>query len=200
MSDGEGNDGGFFNSPTRRVGSAGETVKRGNADAPTVASNIGGSSDQKPPPATVPGDANEPRTRRVRPGSADANAGAVSVSASGAGYHPEFVVGWLVVVEGPGRGMSRPLGYGMNPVGREEPAGVQLDFGDEEISRKAHCQIAYDHKNKKFYIQHGGGQNLTYLGNEPVFSSSELSDRAIIAIGNTTLRFVQLCGAEFDWE
>lgn len=199
MSSGEENDGGFFNSPTRRVGGgAGETVKKGGgADAPTVASHGGtGSHSRSPEPES---DYN-PQTRRVRPGSSESATTDVAAKTASQAYHPEFVVGWLVVVEGPGRGMSRPLGYGMNPVGREEVEGVQLNFGDEEISRKAHCQIAYDHKNKKFYIQHGGGQNLTYLGNDPVMSPSELTDQATISIGDTTLKFVQLCGDNFDWD
>lgn len=194
MSSKDENDGGFFNNPTRRVGGGADaTIKKGAADTPTVAANPAASSS---PVAET--DIN-PRTRRVRPG-ASSDEGATASVASAAAYHPEFVVGWLVVVEGPGRGMSRPLGYGMNPVGREEDSGVRLDFGDEEISRKAHCQIAYDHKNQKFYIQHGGGQNLTYLGNEPVLSSSELPGESTISIGNTTLKFIQLCGGDFDWE
>ncbi|MCB1668895.1 MAG: FHA domain-containing protein [Pseudomonadales bacterium] len=198
MSNNDGNDGGFFNNPTRRVGGGADaTIKKGAADTPTVAATPAVSE----PAPTSTGSAMDinPQTRRVRPGSSSDEVTAASVS-KGFGYHPEFVVGWLVVVEGPGRGMSKPLGYGMNPVGREEETGVQLNFGDEEISRKAHCQIAYDHKNKKFYIQHGGGQNLTYLGNEPVLSSSELHKDATISIGNTTLKFVQLCGDDFDWE
>jgi hypothetical protein len=199
MSNGEDNDGGFFNNPTRRVGGgADKTVRRGSAEAPTVASNAG--IEPNPDNQNQNSDHN-PQTRRVRPGSSasESDPSATATAASQVS-HPEFVVGWLVVIEGSGRGMSRPLGYGMNPVGREEETGVQLNFGDEEISRKAHCQIAYDHKNKKFYIQHGGGQNLTYLGNVPVLASSELPDQATISIGNTTLKFVQLCGDEFDWD
>ncbi|MAZ69640.1 MAG: hypothetical protein ACJAWP_000781 [Porticoccus sp.] len=194
MSNDDGNDRGFFNNPTRRVGGATDvTVKKNPADSspssPAAEATISGG---------LAGDLN-PVTRRVRPGAGGEEVSSTPVS-SGTAYHPEFVVGWLVVVDGPGRGMSRPLGYGMNPVGREESNGVELNFGDEEVSRKAHCLIAYDHKNKKFYIQHGGGQNLTYVGNEPVLSSCELNKDAMISLGNTTLKFIKLCGDGFDWE
>jgi len=191
----DGNNDGFFNNPTRRVG--------GGATTPTI--KKAGSTD-KAPVTTADTTQNRsnldinPKTRRVRPTSSSNESTATVTSESGDNYHPEFVVGWLVIIDGPGRGMSRPLGYGMNPVGREEETGVGLDFGDDQISRNSHCQIAYDHKNKKFYIQHGGGQNLTYLANQPVLSSCELYKDATIIIGNTTLKFVQLCDENFDWE
>lgn len=191
----DGNNGGFFNNPTRRVGSGATTptVKKAGSNDKTHLTSAEATEDT----ASL---GINPKTRRVRPSSSQGDVTEPVAAQSGNNYHPEFVVGWLVVISGPGMGMSKPLGYGMNPVGREEDAGVRLDFGDEEISRNAHCQIAYDHKNKKFYIQHGGGQNLTYLGDQPVLSSCELYKDAIIAIGNTTLKFVQLCDESFDWE
>ena len=78
------------------------------------------------------------------------------------------VVGWLVVIGGPGRGQVRPVGYGSNTLGRGEDSRVRLDFGDEQISREAHAVVTYDGRGRKFYLQHGGGTNLTYLGDEPV--------------------------------
>ncbi len=38
--------------------------------------------------------------------------------AAGAGFAEDPVVGWVVVIKGPGRGTSVPLGYGMNSIGR----------------------------------------------------------------------------------
>ena len=40
-------------------------------------------------------------------------------------------VGWLVVVDGPGKGQVRRLGYGVNSLGRGGKSRVKLDFGDE---------------------------------------------------------------------
>ena len=110
------------------------------------------------------------------------------------------VVGWLVVVEGPGKGQTLQLGYGSNPLGRGATDRVKLDFGDDQISRNGHAVVTYDPRGRKFYVQHGGGTNLTYLGDQPVLAPTELPALGHIGIGNTILRFVPLCGAEFDWQ
>ncbi len=110
------------------------------------------------------------------------------------------VVGWLVIVEGPGKGRAVQLGYGSNSMGRGATDRIKLDFGDEQISRSGHAVVTYDPRGRKFYVQHGGGTNLTYLGDQPVLSPTELSALSHISIGNTALRFVPLCGAEFDWQ
>ena len=110
------------------------------------------------------------------------------------------VVGWLVIVEGAGKGQAMQLGYGSNPLGRGATDRVKLDFGDDQISRNGHAVVTYDPRGRKFYVQHGGGTNLTYLGDQPVLAPAELSAQSHISIGNTVLRFVPLCGAEFDWQ
>ena len=109
------------------------------------------------------------------------------------------VVGWLVVVSGPGRGHFAKLGYGVNSIGRGAEDRVTLDFGDEEISRQGHAMLTYDTKGKKFYVQHGGGINLTYLGDTPVLQPHEIKGREIICIGNTHLCFIPFCGSDFEW-
>ena len=110
------------------------------------------------------------------------------------------VVGWLAIVEGPGKGNARQLGYGSNTIGRGETARINLDFGDDQISRGGHAIVTYDPRGKKFYVQHGGGTNLTYLNDQPVLIPIELPALSHISIGNTILRFVPLCGEEFDWQ
>ena len=110
------------------------------------------------------------------------------------------VVGWLVVVEGPGKGRAVQLGYGSNSLGRGATDRIKLDFGDDQISRNGHAVVTYDPRGRKFYVQHGGGTNLTYLGDQPVLSPTELPALSHISIGNTVLRFVPLCGVEFDWQ
>ena len=110
------------------------------------------------------------------------------------------VVGWLVVVEGPGKGRAVQLGYGSNSLGRGTTDRIKLNFGDEQISRSGHAVVTYDPRGRMFYVQHGGGTNLTYLGDQPVLAPTELPALSHISIGNTVLRFVPLCGAEFDWQ
>lgn len=132
-------------------------------------------------------------TRIFRPKGSASDAGVTQQSEA------ELVVGWLVVVDGPGRGQSRAIGFGVNGIGRGEGDRISLNFGDGEISRDRHAVLTYDHKGRRFFIQHGGGANLTYVGDEPVLQPTELKGREIIGIGQTRLCFVPFCGADFNW-
>ena len=109
-------------------------------------------------------------------------------------------VGWLVVIRGPGQGNVVTIGNGMNPIGRDRAERICVDFGDETISRHGHAVITYDPRGKKFYIQHGGGKNLTYMEDAPVLVPTELAGFSKIVMGETVLLFVPLCGERFDWE
>lgn len=142
----------------------------------------------------------DPHTRIFRPRSpSSATPEVTGGGAPATDFAAEPVVGWLVVVEGPGKGQSVKLGYGMNSIGRGAEERVSLDFGDEEISRHGHAMLTYDSKGRKFYIQHGGGTNLTYLGESPVLQPHEIKGREIIGIGKTQLCFIPLCGPDFEW-
>ncbi|WP_127563040.1 FHA domain-containing protein [Nioella ostreopsis] len=110
------------------------------------------------------------------------------------------VVGWVVIIDGPGKGNALELGFGNNRIGRGSDAELSLCFGDEAISRKNHCNIIFDGRSSKFYIQPGESRNLTYLGDDAVLDSQELSTHDKIGLGKTTLLFVQLCGDSFTWE
>ena len=109
------------------------------------------------------------------------------------------VVGWLVVVDGPGAGCSLRLGNGQNSLGRGEEARARLDFGDSQISRSTHAVVVYDPKGNRFYLQQGTGVNLTYLNGEPVLTPTPLPSGSEILLGATTLRFVALCDDSFNW-
>lgn len=111
------------------------------------------------------------------------------------------VVGWLVVVDGPGRGKSVTLGYGMNPIGRDASNRVSLPFGDMQVSRGRHATLTYDPRGRKFFIQHGESSNLTYVGESPVLTPLELKSGDLIRLGDTTvLKFIPLCSDDFNWD
>jgi len=118
--------------------------------------------------------------------------------ASNSGYS-QYPVGWLAIVKGPGRGAAFTLFSGVTVIGRGEGQTVRLDFGDNSISRTSHASIAYDPEQKEFFIGHGGKANLVRRNNRPVLSTEELSGGDLIRIGETTLRFVPLCGPDFGW-
>ena len=109
------------------------------------------------------------------------------------------VAGWLVVVAGKGRGNFVKIGHGLNSIGRGPYCRVRLDYGDREISRSNHAFITYDPRGRTFYVQHGDGKNLVYLDEQPVLAPTALESGSEIAMGQTRLRFVALCGPDFSW-
>lgn len=109
------------------------------------------------------------------------------------------VVGWVVIVGGPGKGRALALSAGKNDIGRGADQRISLAFGDDAISEKRHTVITYDPENRRFFLQDGEGRNLTYMAGEPVMSPMELTGGEAFRLGETTLRFVPLCGDEFDW-
>ena len=109
------------------------------------------------------------------------------------------VVGWLVVTAGPGRGAAVSLMSGMNSVGRDDSNAARVDFGDDTISRSAHAFVTYDHEGRTFHLSHAGQTNVIRLNDKPVLAPTELSHGDMVRIGATTLRFVALCGPDFDW-
>ncbi|MEM9576645.1 MAG: FHA domain-containing protein [Pseudomonadota bacterium] len=111
----------------------------------------------------------------------------------------KYPVGWLVIVEGPGVGHSFSIFSGASMIGRGEDQVIRLDFGDNSISRSNHAAIAYDDEQNKFYIGHGGKSNIIRRNARPVLSTEELHHADLIRIGETTLRFVALCGSDFQW-
>lgn len=118
-------------------------------------------------------------------------------SGSKARFDP--VVGWLVVRAGPGRGEFRAVRYGQNAIGRGADQRIQLDIGDEKISREAHAYVVYDEQQRKFFVKDGGKSNIVRRNGEPVLAPMELMHEDILVIGDTELQFVAYCGAKFDW-
>jgi hypothetical protein len=131
-----------------------------------------------------------------------------SFDQSGTGGFKDFmndpVAGWVVIIRGAGKGTSLPLGYGSNAIGRASSQRVRLDFGDTQISRENHAVITYEPRGRVFYLQNGSGINLTYLeeGDSaiPVLAPVVLASGQCIQLGSTTLKFMALCGNDFDWQ
>lgn len=111
----------------------------------------------------------------------------------------QFPAGWLVVVDGPGRGASFAIGAGVSTIGRGADQTVCLDFGDTSVSRENHASVAYDDEQNRFFVGHGGKSNIVRRNGNPVLATEELTHADLIRIGKTTLRFVALCGPDFTW-
>ena len=110
------------------------------------------------------------------------------------------VIGWLVIVSGPGRGNSKQLGYGQNSIGRDREERVCLNFGDDGVSRQKHCFVIYDPRERRYTLRPGDGTTLTYLNGKLISQPRPLKAGDKIEVGRTTLQFVPFCGPDFEWQ
>ena len=124
-----------------------------------------------------------------------------SASAASSYDHLEDpVVGWLVVVKGPGLGQSVPVGVGMNTVGRDNDSRVSVNFGDQTISGSDHARLIYDDDTRAFFIAHGSGKSITKVNGQMVATILPLANYDVIELTKIThLRFVAFCNEAFDW-
>jgi hypothetical protein len=109
------------------------------------------------------------------------------------------VVGWLVIVDGPGRGNYIPVGYGQNSIGRNQEERVCINYGDAQISRESHCFIVYEPHDREFTVLRGTSKGLSYLNQKVILEPRTIHSGELLRIGATTLRFMAFCGPEYDW-
>ena len=110
---------------------------------------------------------------------------------------PGLVVAWLAIIAGPGRGQVLALGYGVNDIGRGADMRIRLDFGDAAIASENQATIVYTTTSRQFYLQSPVAE--TRLNGDLVQESVELKGGETLQMGETCLRFVPLCGVDFDW-
>jgi hypothetical protein len=110
------------------------------------------------------------------------------------------VVGFLVVVGGPGLGSFRPVFEGNNTVGRAQSNRVPLDFGDDAISSEAQAYIRYDSNDRSFlFVPNLAKTNVVSVNEKKPTGAVELKPMDVITLGRTQVAFVPFCGTEFDW-
>ena len=133
---------------------------------------------------------NAPRTQLVR--------GKVKVERGN--FQQDPVVGWLVIVGGPGIGNYRPIFEGNNTIGRSTSQRIPIDFGDESISSEEQAYIRYDSSARSFlFVPNLAKTNVVSLNEKRPTGAVELNQMDVITMGRTQLVFVPFCGAEFDW-
>jgi hypothetical protein len=148
-----------------------------------------------PPPAGIPNDAGHTRLLPY-PGVQPPAGPGPSNDASKLGP----VVGWLVVVDGPGKGNFRAVYPGSNTIGRASSQRIAIDFGDDSISGEKQAFLVYDGRKRQFQIVPNlEKSNLAHLNDSALLANAELKANDRITIGQTTLLFVPLCGPSFDW-
>jgi len=115
-------------------------------------------------------------------------------------FHQDPVVGFLVVVGGPGLGAFRPIYEGNNGVGRGKNQRISLDFGDETISSEEQAYIRYDSMDRSFlFVPNLAKTNIVAVNDKKPTGALKLELMDVITMGRTQLAFVPFCGEEFDW-
>lgn len=115
-------------------------------------------------------------------------------------FERDPVVGWLVVVGGPGLGAFRPIFEGNNTVGRSASQRVPLDFGDDTISSEEQAYIRYDSAERCFlFVPNLAKTNIVSVNGKRPTGAVGLTGMDVIIMGRTQCVFVPFCGPEFDW-
>jgi hypothetical protein len=115
-------------------------------------------------------------------------------------FHQDPVVGWLVVIGGPGLGAFRPVFEGNNTVGRSSGQRIPIDFGDETISGEEQAYLRYDSADRKFlFVPNLAKTNVVQVNDKKPTGAVELQAMDVITMGRTQLVFVPFCGEAFDW-
>lgn len=115
-------------------------------------------------------------------------------------FSQDPVVGWVVVVGGPGLGSYRPVFEGNNTVGRASTNRIPLDFGDAAISSEEQAYIRYDAADRTFlFVPNLAKTNVVSVNDKRPTGAVQLESMDVIVMGRTQLVFVPFCGSEFDW-
>jgi pSer/pThr/pTyr-binding forkhead associated (FHA) protein len=100
-------------------------------------------------------------------------------------------VGKLTVVEGAGSGKSVNIYTGTNQIGRGDDMRVQINFGDDTISRQQHAVITFDAKNLEVRIYDGGKPGGLWVNGSRVTADQAVKFGDLIKLGETTLKLEQ---------
>lgn len=115
-------------------------------------------------------------------------------------FKQDPVVGWLVIVGGPGIGSYRPVFEGNNTIGRSSSNRIPIDFGDDAISGDEQAYIRYDSTDRSFLlVPNMSKTNVVSVNDKRPTSAIALQTMDVITMGRTQLVFVPFCGPEFDW-
>lgn len=115
-------------------------------------------------------------------------------------FERDPVVGFLIVVGGPGLGSYRPIFEGNNTVGRSRDNRIPIDFGDDAISNDAQAYLRYDPSDRSFlFVPNLAKTNVVSVNDKRPTGAVPLQPMDVITLGRTQVAFLPFCGSEFDW-
>ena len=106
------------------------------------------------------------------------------------------VAGWLVVLDGPARGQDLRLGEGRNFLGAAGDPAV-LDANSPLAVRRG--IVVYDPQDNNWCALPGSSYELCTLNGKSLIEKMPLTAGDTFTVGGAQLRFVPLCGPEFNW-
>ena len=183
-------------------------VQRGQQDGPTPSAAEAAREARTPRTQTEPLEVDSPPTTRVVRAAAAKKDDSGSrttlvrgkVQVARGSFDEDPVVGWLVVVGGPGIGQFRPIFEGNNSLGRADSNRIPIDFGDDAISAEEQAYIRYDSAERSFlFVPNLAKTNVVSLNEKRPTGAVELTQMDVITMGRTQLVFVPFCGPDFDW-
>lgn len=101
------------------------------------------------------------------------------------------VVAKLTITDGPGAGNAVSIFSGTNQIGRGDDMRVQINFGDDTISRQQHAVITFDMQNLEVRIYDGGRPGGLWVNGERITADAQVKLGDLIKLGETTLRLDQ---------
>ncbi len=107
-------------------------------------------------------------------------------------------VGWLVCISGNMLGESFILREGDNRIGRAASMDVSLAY-EPTVSRDRHAIITYDSAHNSFVLRTSEHEGQILCNNKIIKNRKTIKNRDIITLGDCSLLFVALCGADFRW-
>ena len=106
--------------------------------------------------------------------------------------------GWLVVLDGPARGQDLRLGEGRNFLGVDAAGNpAVLDANSPLAVRRG--IVVYDPQDNNWCALPGSSNELCTLNGKSLIEKMPLTAEDTFAVGGAQLRFVPLCGPEFNW-
>lgn len=166
----------------------------GQPDFPKTVPIAGGDDGAFPP--TVPVDSGAAAT--VPSSSQSAMSVTVALEETESGINP--VRGWLVVTDGEKKGLSFVIHGEQNSIGRGNRFDINISF-DKAVSSDGNAVIAYDSKNRKFFLSPvlGKGKNNIYHNEAMLLMPVELHDYDKIQIGAFEYVFRSFCNEAFSY-
>ena len=120
------------------------------------------------------------------------------VSAATIPFLERLTAGWLVCISGSNRGLSFPIYYGNNHIGRNQNMNIRLK-DETTISRENHAIINYNNTTKEFSLIPGNTVNPTFINDIQIHAPHVISDHDLIQLGECQLLFVSFCDDRFNW-